>query len=182
MRIIDTKLAGVKIIEPDVFEDFRGMFMETYHRERYHQQGIDIQFVQDNLSCSVKGSLRGLHYQHPHSQAKLVQAASGEIWDVAVDIRPNSPTFGEWASAVLSGENRRQLLIPGGFAHGFCVTSESALVFYKCSDFYLAGAEAGILWCDPDLGIEWPVEDPVLSAKDMAAPRLKDIPMERLPG
>ncbi len=182
MRIIDTKLAGVKIIEPDVFEDLRGMFMETYHRERYHQHGIDIQFVQDNLSCSVKGSLRGLHYQHPHSQAKLVQAAFGEIWDVAVDIRPHSATFGEWTRAVLSGENRRQLLIPGGFAHGFCVTSESALVFYKCSDFYAADAERSVLWSDPDLGIEWPVKDPVLSAKDMAAPRLKDIPVERLPG
>jgi len=181
MKIISTKLPGTLLIEPRVFSDGRGYFFESYHFERYSQHGIRDQFVQDNLSYSVKGTLRGLHYQSPHSQAKLVQVLSGEVFDVAVDIRSGSPAFGQWEGVLLSSENRRQFYIPKGFAHGFCVLSDTAIFSYKCDDFYAPDCEAGVLWSDPDLGIDWPVKAPVISEKDSLCPRLRDIPMEQLP-
>jgi len=181
MKVIRTEFKEVLILQPDSFSDNRGYFMETYHRERYEQLGIRTSFVQDNLSYSVKGTLRGLHYQYPHGQAKLVQAIRGEIFDVAVDIRLGSPSFGKWVSIVLSEENKRQLYVPAGFAHGFCVLSETALVYYKCSDFYAPKSEGGILWCDPAIGIGWPISDPLLSEKDNAYSSLSDVPEGRLP-
>jgi dTDP-4-dehydrorhamnose 3,5-epimerase len=181
LKILTTELDGVFLVEPKVFEDPRGFFLETYHRDRYHQLGITEDFCQDNLSFSCRGTLRGLHYQYPHAQAKLVQVLQGEIVDVAVDIRRGSPTFGRSAVVRLSGENRRQLFIPKGFAHGFCVLSETALFSYKCSDVYTPDCDRGVLWSDPDLGIEWPVENPLLSAKDAGLPRLGDIPANSLP-
>ncbi len=179
MNIIPTSLKGLLIIEPNVFEDKRGYFLETYHQERFQSAGLDANFVQDNLSFSKKGSLRGLHFQITHPQAKLVQAVTGEIFDVAVDIRPESPTFGKWSGALLSEENKRQLFIPGGFAHGFCVLSESAHVAYKCSDYYSPEDEGGILWSDPAVAIDWPVKDPTLSEKDGQYPCLKDLRLEK---
>jgi dTDP-4-dehydrorhamnose 3,5-epimerase len=169
------------IVEADAFRDKRGYFMETYHQEKYGQLGIKTEFVQDNLSYSVRGTLRGLHYQCPHGQAKLVQVISGEIFDVILDIRQGSPTFGQWTGVTLSDENNRQFYVPEGFAHGFCALSETALVLYKCSDFYAPESERGILWSDPDVGIEWPIAGPMLSDKDSKYSRLKDIPKIRLP-
>jgi len=181
MEITRTRLPGLLIIDPRVFPDGRGFFFESYHRERYSLHGIRDEFVQDNLSCSVKDTLRGLHYQSPHSQAKLVQVLSGEMFDVAVDIRSGSPAFGRWEGIILSAENRRQFYIPRGFAHGFCVLSDTAIFSYKCDDFYAPGCEGGIHWSDPDLGIDWPVKTPLVSEKDSRCLRLKDIPRERLP-
>lgn len=181
MNVIETKLPGVLILEPAVFGDERGFFLETWNAGRYEDIGISGPFVQDNAAFSRKGTLRGLHFQHPHSQGKLVQILSGEVMDVAVDIRIGSPTFGQWVSEVLSAENHRQLYVPPGFAHGYCVTSETALFSYKCTDFYNPSTEGGISWNDPDLGIEWPEQEPILSAKDSNCPGLKDIPEERLP-
>lgn len=181
MKVIETALPGVLIIEPRVFPDGRGFFFETYHRERYRQHGINDEFVQDNLSYSVKDTLRGLHYQLPHSQAKLVQVLSGEVFDVAVDIRVGSPAFGQWTGVILSSENKRQFYVPKGFAHGFCVLSETALFSYKCDDFYAPNCEGGVLWSDPDLKIDWSVKMPLFSDKDTRYPCLKDIPRERLP-
>jgi len=175
------ELSEVIIVEPDVFGDQRGYFLETYQRLRYQDSGIDVTFVQDNLSFSRRGVLRGLHYQLPHEQAKLVHVIKGEIFDVVVDIRRGSPRFGKWVSVVLSEENKRQIFVPAGFAHGFCVLSETAYVLYKCSDFYSPESEGGVLWSDPQLNIEWPIADPLLSDKDAAYPHLKDIPFERLP-
>jgi dTDP-4-dehydrorhamnose 3,5-epimerase len=154
--------------------------METYHARRYAEAGLDVAFVQDNLSYSRRGTLRGLHYQNPHAQGKLVYVLEGEVFDVAVDIRAGSPTFGQHLGTVLSAENRRQLYVPPGFAHGFCVTSPTALLAYKCTDFYDAAAEGCVLWNDPALGIDWPVSDPLLSDKDRRAPKLGDVPRERL--
>ena len=181
MKVLETALPGVLILEPAVFEDQRGYFLETYHRQRYGEAGLDCSFVQDNLSHSVHGSLRGLHYQYPHGQAKLVQVITGEVFDVAVDIRRGSPTFGQWIGEKLSDKNRRQMFIPEGFAHGFDVLSDMAIFMYKCSDFYAPGSERGILWSDPDLGIEWPAGRPLLSEKDSKYPCLKDILEENLP-
>lgn len=181
MKIIPTALDGVWRIEPEVFSDHRGFFMETYHRKRYQAHGIRTVFVQDNLSRSTRGTLRGLHYQIQSPQAKLVQAISGEIFDVAVDIRPESPTFGKWIGVHLSGENKTQLFIPEGFAHGFCVLSETAFFSYKCSDFYAPDDEGGLLWSDPDLKIDWPIPQPVISEKDSRFPCLKEISRDRLP-
>ncbi len=175
MKVEETPLPGVKLIHPAAFADERGFFMETWHRERYRQAGFP-DFVQDNLSFSRKGVLRGLHFQHPHPQGKLVQALAGEIFDVAVDIRQGSPTFGRWVGYRLSGENRLQLYIPEGFAHGFCVLSETALVAYKCSDLYHPEADQGLRWNDPHLAIEWPIRNPILSPKDAAAPFLSQHP------
>jgi len=175
MNITSTSLKGVLIIEPNIFEDNRGYFMETHHQERFQSAGLDATVVQDNLSFSKKGSLRGLHFQITHPQAKLVQAVTGKIFDVAVDIRPESPTFGKWSGALLSEENKRRLYIPGGFAHGFCVLSESAHVVYKCSDHYNPEDEGGILWSDPAVAIDWPVKDPTLSEKDRQYPCLTDL-------
>lgn len=181
MKISDTVLKDVKIIDPVVFSDVRGYFMESYHRQRYVDLGIGAAFVQDNLSFSMQGTLRGLHYQYPHAQAKLVQVLQGEVFDVAVDIRPGSPTFGQWAGVILSGENQRQLFIPEGFAHGFCLLSKTALFTYKCSDYYHPECEGGILWCDPGIGIDWPVASPLLSEKDRNYRTLREIPAGHLP-
>ena len=176
MTVTETALPGVLVLEPRVFGDARGFFCETYHAERYRQAGVDAAFVQDNLSRSGRGTLRGLHFQAPpHAQAKLVQVLEGAVWDVAVDLRRDSPTFGQHVGVELSAENGRQVYVPVGFAHGFCVTSETALFAYKCSAFYAPGAEGSLRWDDPDLAIGWPVEAPVLSDKDRAAPRLADV-------
>jgi len=181
MNVKETRLSGVLIVEPDVFADKRGFFLETWSTTRYEQAGIPGPFVQDNASFSSKGILRGLHFQHPQSQGKLVQILSGEVVDVAVDIRVGSPTFGQWVSERLSETNHRQLYVPAGFAHGYCVMSETALFSYKCTDFYNPATEGSISWNDPDLGIDWPVAEPILSPKDADCPRLKDIPEGRLP-
>lgn len=181
MEILKTSLPGVLIIQPDIFKDKRGFFMETYHRKKYAEEGLDQSFVQDNLSYSIRGTLRGLHYQYPNAQSKLVQAVKGKIYDVVVDIRQGSPTFGQWTGVHLSDENKRQFFVPEGFAHGFCVISDTAFVIYKCSDFYTPESEKGLLWSDPDIGIDWPVKEPLLSPKDIQCPNLKDIPSECLP-
>ena len=181
MNIIPTAIKDVLIIEPKVFKDARGFFMETYHWNRYMTEGIDHSFVQDNLSYSVKNTIRGLHYQIKHPQAKLLQVLAGEIFDVAVDIRRSSQTFGQWIGTHLSDQNKRQLFIPEGFAHGFCVVSDTALFSYKCSDVYKADDEGGILWSDPDIAIDWPVQDPIISEKDKHLPHLSDLPNDQLP-
>ncbi len=181
MNVKKTKIPGVFILEPDVFSDERGYFLETWNSIRYKNAGINDSFVQDNVSFSKKGVLRGLHFQYPQSQVKLVQVLSGEVVDIAVDIRKDSPTFGQWISEVLSDANHRQMYIPSGFAHGYCVTSETAVFSYKCSDFYNPASEGGIIWNDPDLNIEWPIKEPVLSLKDADFPRLRDIQSEKLP-
>jgi dTDP-4-dehydrorhamnose 3,5-epimerase len=181
MKVHPTKLDGVLVVEPQVFGDPRGFFMETYQQTRYMQANVGVNFVQDNVSSSVRHTLRGLHFQHPHDQDKLVYVLQGEIFDVAVDIRRGSPTFGGWVGQILSEENHYQLFIPRGFAHGFCVLSQTALFCYKCSDYYAPGDEGGIIWNDPDLGIAWPVEDPILSPRDKAYSRLKEISPDRLP-
>ncbi len=181
MNLIETSIPGVLIIEPKVFGDQRGFFMETWQQQRYAKIGLPEQFVQDNLSFSRHGVLRGLHFQHPNAQGKLVYVLQGEVFDVAVDVRQGSPTFGLWTAVMLSGQNRKQFYIPPGFAHGFCVLSYSALFTYKCTDFYNPAAEVSILWNDPDIGIEWPVKTPELSNKDQNGVRLQDYPSEHLP-
>jgi dTDP-4-dehydrorhamnose 3,5-epimerase len=181
MKVVRTEIPDVLLLEPRVFGDSRGFFMETWARERYEAAGVVGTFVQDNLSSSAQGILRGLHLQHPHGQGKLVSCVLGEVFDVAVDVRHGSPTFGRWVGYALSAENKRQLWIPPGFAHGFCVTSERALFTYKCTDAYHPETELGVLWNDPDVGIVWPTAEPLLSDKDRAYPRLRDIPAERLP-
>ena len=181
MKVLQTALEGVLIIEPDVFRDERGYFIETFHRKRYKQGGVDTEFVQDNLSFSSKGIIRGLHYQFPQAQAKLVQVIKGEVFDVTVDIRRGSPTFGKWISVVISDEDKQQIYIPEGFAHGFCVLSDTAFLSYKCSDLYAPDCEGGILWSDPDLNIDWPLEQPLLSGKDSQYPCLNEISFDRLP-
>ena len=181
MNVIATELPGVLIVEPKVFPDARGFFVETYNKERYAACGIAADFVQDNLSFSSRGVLRGLHYQNPHAQGKLVYVLQGEVWDVAVDIRPGSPQFGRWTAVTLSSDNKRQFYIPPGFAHGFCVLSDTALFTYKCTDLYHPECDGGIRWDDPDIGITWPVVEPLLSDKDRKQPLLKDVPTGRLP-
>ena len=181
MNVLETKLPGVMIFEPKVFGDERGFFMETWHAERYEEAGLPARFVQDNLSFSRRGVLRGLHFQNPDQQGKLVYVLQGEVYDVAVDIRVGSPTFGEWTVAVLSSENKRQFYVPEGFAHGFLVTSDAALFAYKCTAKYNAKAEGSVLWNDPEIGIEWPTNAPVLSEKDRGAPPLAEMPTGRLP-
>lgn len=181
MKIIETQLPGVIIIEPKVFGDARGFFCETYQAARYHDAGIPVTFVQDNLSLSRQGTLRGLHLQNPNGQAKLVSVLQGEVFDVAVDVRVGSPHFGQWTSAVLNAENRRQLYVPPGFAHGFCVLSEQALFSYKCSELYHPECEVVIKWDDPEIGVEWPVEQPLLSDRDQAGLPLKAVDQGLLP-
>ena len=161
-------IPGVLLIEPALFHDQRGLFCETYHAQRYADAGISERFVQDNFSRSVRGTLRGLHYQEPHAQGKLVMVVEGAVYDVVVDIRIGSPTFGTWQGVDLSSDNYRQLYIPPGCAHGFCVTSEQASVLYKCTEFYSPADERGIIWDDPALAISWPVTTPLLSPKDQA--------------
>lgn len=175
MKFSEAKLPGVILIEPDVFRDDRGFFLETYHAQKYADHGIPQTFVQDNHSRSKQGTLRGLHAQRTRPQGKLIRVIEGEVFDVAVDIRRGSETFGQWTSCILSAANARQYYVPAGFAHGFCVLSETAQVEYKCTEFYNPGDEINLLWCDPDIGIEWPLESPVLSAKDAAARRLCEI-------
>ena len=167
MKIIQTEISGLVLIEPKSFGDSRGFFFESYQRDRYREAGIGESFVQDNVSRSRKGTLRGLHYQMVQPQGKLVYVTRGEVFDVAVDIRRSSPTFGRWFGATLNDENHRQLYIPDGFAHGFCVTSETADFCYKCTDFYLPSHERTLLWNDPAIGISWPeLENFILSEKD----------------
>ena len=181
MKVTRTKLPGVLVIEPDVFGDDRGWFCETWSQLRYAEIGVPELFVQDNVSMSAKGILRGLHLQHPWGQGKLVSVVQGAVYDVAVDVRVDSPTFGQWIGATLSADDHRQVWIPPGFAHGFCVTSETAVFTYKCTEAYHRETELGIAWNDPDLAIPWPEQNPTLSAKDSAYPRLRDIPKDKLP-
>jgi dTDP-4-dehydrorhamnose 3,5-epimerase len=176
MKFVETDLPGVIRIEPTIHRDNRGFFMETWQASRFHDAGIDADFVQDNFSRSSKGSLRGLHYQIQNPQGKLVRVVAGEVFDVAVDLRSSSPSFGHWVSQILSAENRYQLWIPAGFAHGFLVLSDVADIEYKCSDFYAPEVERSIRWDDPAIGIEWPLppgEQPALSTKDATAPFLQ---------
>ena len=181
MDVLKTEIDGVLVIVPRIFEDPRGFFMESFHRRRYEEAAVGADFCQGNISFSCRNTLRGLHYQFPNEQAKLVQVLMGEIFDVAVDVRRGSPTFGRWVAVTLSDRNRRQMFIPKGFAHGFCVLSERALFSYKCSDFYSPECDRGVLWSDSSLGIEWPVDVPLLSTKDERLPILKEIPPEHLP-
>jgi dTDP-4-dehydrorhamnose 3,5-epimerase len=174
MKLTSTDIPGVVVIEPDVFRDPRGFFMETFHAGKFRSQGLPDAFVQDNQSRSSRGVLRGLHYQLQHPQGKLVRAVNGEVFDVAVDIRQGSPFFGRWVGVVLSDKNLQQMYIPPGFAHGFCVLSEQADVVYKCTELYAPGDEYGIAWDDPDIGIEWPQLDIQLSDKDRRNPRLSE--------
>ena len=180
MKFLPTDLPGVVLIEPDVYRDRRGFFLETYHAGKYRAAGIDGIFVQDNHSHSVRGTVRGLHAQRQRAQGKLVRALQGEIFDVAVDIRRGSPTFRHWVGVRLSADNFRQIYVPPGFAHGFCVLSEIADVEYKCTELYDPADEFGILWDDPELAISWPVREPLLSEKDRTAPRLAEL-VETLP-
>jgi dTDP-4-dehydrorhamnose 3,5-epimerase len=181
MQIYKTELPGVLIIEPKVFGDERGFFMETWSQERYAERVTPETFIQDNVSFSRKGVLRGLHFQKINPQGKLVYVLQGEVFDVALDIRVGSPTFGQWASVELSMDNKRQFYIPPGFAHGFCVTSETALFAYKCTDKYNPQSEGSVLWNDPDLNIPWPITTPELSAKDAKGIKLADFPADLLP-
>jgi dTDP-4-dehydrorhamnose 3,5-epimerase len=181
MNLSETSLPGPFIVEPRIFRDARGYFLETWNRSRYGAAEIPSDFVQDNLSYSEQGVLRGLHYQHPSAQGKLVMVLQGEVYDVAVDIRVGSPTFGRWMGIILSSTGHRQLYVPPGFAHGFVVTSQFALFMYKCTDFYKPEDEGSVAWDDPDLAIQWPVSSPILAAKDRDAPRLHTITSERLP-
>jgi dTDP-4-dehydrorhamnose 3,5-epimerase len=176
MKISHSKLNGCVIIEPRVFGDERGFFLETFQAVRYEQEaGIDLPFVQDNHSRSARGVLRGLHFQKTKPQGKLVRVVRGEVYDVAVDIRKGSATFGEWEGVILSEDNKKQFWVPPGFAHGFVVLSDIADFEYKCTDFYDSTDEGSILWSDPDLGIQWPVQNPIVSAKDAVAKQLADL-------
>jgi dTDP-4-dehydrorhamnose 3,5-epimerase len=176
MKVIETSICGCVIIEPTVFGDERGFFLETFHAARYAESaGINLPFVQDNHSRSSKGVLRGLHFQKTKPQGKLVRVVRGEVYDVAVDIRANSKTFGKWEAVILSEHNKLQFWVPPGFAHGFVVLSDSADFEYKCTDFYDSTDEGSILWSDPDLGIQWPVQNPIVSAKDAVAKQLADL-------
>jgi dTDP-4-dehydrorhamnose 3,5-epimerase len=181
MKFVPTAIPEVVFVEPQVFRDDRGFFLEVYHQGKFEQGGLPGAFVQDNHSYSIRGTLRGLHAQLQNPQGKLVRAIQGEIFDVAVDIRPESPTFGRFVSAVLSGENLCQLWVPPGFAHGFCVTSDSAHVQYKCTTLYDRADEVSVAWDDPAIGIPWPAASPLLSPKDLAAPKLAEI-VHRLSG
>ncbi|NBY19925.1 dTDP-4-dehydrorhamnose 3,5-epimerase [bacterium] len=181
MKIINTSLPEVIIIEPKVHLDSRGLFYENWNRNRYAELGIPSEFAQDNLSRSNQGVLRGLHIQHPNAQGKLISVLEGEIFDVAVDLRTNSPTFKKWVSVNLSSKNHHQLWIPKGFAHGFLVLSNSALVSYKASDFYSPEDEMTILWNDPQIKIDWPMKTPDLSEKDLRGKLLSEVPLEKLP-
>ncbi len=181
MKIIETDLPGVLLIEPKVFADARGSFFESYNKAAFAEAGLQVQFVQGNVSESRRGVLRGLHYQWPNSQGKLVSVLEGEVWDVAVDIRRGSPRFGHWTAAILSAANHRQLWIPEGFAHGFVALSERAVFAYQCTAPYDRACDAGLRWNDAKLAIDWPVAQPLLSDKDAAAPFLDEIPENRLP-
>jgi dTDP-4-dehydrorhamnose 3,5-epimerase len=181
MKRIETSLKDAVILEPAVFGDQRGYFYESYNKEKYAELGIYADFVQSNVSRSMRGVLRGLHYQWPNPQGKLVSVLEGEVYDVAVDIRRDSPTFGQWAGVMLTAENKRHFWVPEGFAHGFCVLSEFATFAYQCTAQYDREADAGVRWNDEAIGIDWPISEPLLSAKDAKAPFLADVPKQRLP-
>jgi dTDP-4-dehydrorhamnose 3,5-epimerase len=180
VRFVQTDLPGVLVIEPDVHQDPRGFFLETYHAAKYRAGGIEAPFVQDNHSRSIRGTLRGLHLQPGRPQGKLIRVVEGEIFDVAVDVRRRSPTFGRWVAVTLSAENFKQCYVPPGFAHGFCVLSQDAQVEYKCTDLYEPASEIGVAWNDPVLAISWPIAQPLLSDRDRRNPTLAEL-MERLP-
>jgi dTDP-4-dehydrorhamnose 3,5-epimerase len=180
MNVITCDIPGLLVIEPKVFGDARGFFMETWNRQRYAAAGLDWDFVQDNVSLSRRGILRGLHFQNPGGQGKLVYVLQGEVYDVAVDLRKSSPTFGRSYGLSLSAENKRQFFVPPGFAHGFAVMSETALFVYKCTSLYAPQNELTLAWNDPDLGVNWPIAAPQLSEKDARGLRLRDIPRDRL--
>jgi dTDP-4-dehydrorhamnose 3,5-epimerase len=180
MKFIPTELPGVIVIEPDVHQDDRGFFLESYNQQKYRDGGVDATFVQDNHSSSRLGTLRGLHMQLEQTQGKLVRVIRGSVHDVAVDVRRGSPAFGRYFGTELSDENHRQLYVPPGIAHGFAITSETAEFEYKCTDFYHPASEITIRWDDPDIGIVWPIQDPILSPKDAAGRRLADL-MDQLP-
>lgn len=181
MKLIETGIPGLVVLEPKVHGDSRGMFMETWNAGRYGACGLPDRFVQSNISRSSAGVIRGLHYQHPCPQGKLVTVLEGRIFDVAVDIRVDSPTFRQWAGVELSATNHRQLYVPEGFAHGFCVLDDGALLSYLCTHEFNAEYDAGLAWNDPDIGIEWPIEPKSLSEKDRLAPRLRDLSRDNLP-
>ena len=181
MKVIETSLPGALVIEPQVFGDARGFFYESYNKAKWVEAGIDVNFVQFNVSRSARGVLRGLHYQWPNPQGKLVSVLEGEVYDVAVDIRHGSPTFGRWVGAMLTADNHRHFWVPKGFAHGFCVLSEFATFTYQCTALYDPKADAGIRWNDAALAIDWPLSEPLLSDKDGRTPLLEDVPPERLP-
>ena len=173
MNVTESRLKGVYLIKPRVFEDPRGFFVETYNQNRYSEHGIDVNFVQDNYARSSRGILRGLHYQIKKGQDKLVSVPQGEVFDVVVDLRKDSSTFGQWEGFTLSSKNKHQLFVPIGFAHGYCVVSDTADFMYKCSNFYHPEDEGGLIWNDPRVGIRWPIEDPILSDKDQNYPTLE---------
>ncbi|WP_020679330.1 dTDP-4-dehydrorhamnose 3,5-epimerase [Marinobacterium rhizophilum] len=175
MNVIETTLPGVLIIEPKVFGDHRGFFIETFQVERYREAGIELPFVQDNHSRSTRGVLRGLHFQRTRPQGKLVSVSRGAVYDVTVDIDPQSPSCGQFVGVELTDENHRQLWVPPGYAHGFCVLSEVADFQYKCTDLYVPEDEGGLLWSDPEINIPWPITDPQLSAKDQGNPTLREL-------
>jgi dTDP-4-dehydrorhamnose 3,5-epimerase len=181
VQLIETGIPGLVIVEPVVHGDHRGFFMETWHARRYAEYGIEAQFVQANLSRSAEGVIRGLHYQYPQPQGKLVSVLEGRAYDVAVDIRPGSPTFRQWAAVELSAENHRQFYVPEGFAHGFCALGGPVLLSYLCTAEYAAEYDSALAWNDPEIGIEWPIEAGSLSEKDRKAPLLADIDPGRLP-
>lgn len=182
MNILETKLPGVLVFEPKVFGDARGYFLEIFSEQRYQEVGLKGHFVQDNISQSRRGILRGLHFQHPKGQGKLVQVLAGAVYDVAVDIRSDAPQFGQWFGVELTAEKHNQIYIPPGFAHGFYVLSDTALFNYKCTDYYSPSTEGGVAWNDPDLGVDWPLQgDPIVSDKDGQLGRLAEIPKEQLP-
>ncbi|WP_266157769.1 dTDP-4-dehydrorhamnose 3,5-epimerase [Dyella silvatica] len=181
MKVIETSLPGALILEPQVFGDARGFFYESYSKAKFLEAGITAEFVQSNVSRSAKGVLRGLHYQWPNPQGKLVSVLEGEVFDVAVDVRRGSPHFGKWAGVMLSAENKRHFWVPEGFAHGFCVLSDFATFTYQCTALYDREADAGVRWNDAAIGIDWPLSHPLLSDKDEKAPLLKDVPELRLP-
>ncbi len=172
MRVLQTALPGVVIIEPEVFQDERGFFLETYHHAKYAAAGLEVSFVQDNHSRSRRDTLRGLHFQRSKPQGKLVRAVEGEIYDIAADVNPNSPHYGQWVGVRLSADSFRQIYVPPGYAHGFCVVSETAQVEYKCTTFYDPADEGGVMWNDPRLAIDWPTSTPVLSGRDQQHPPL----------
>lgn len=175
MKVTPTEIPDVLLIEPDVYRDERGFFLESYQRDRFREAGIECEFVQDNHARSVRRTLRGLHFQREPGQAKLVRATRGRVWDVAVDIRPESPTFAQWVGRELSEENHRMLFVPVGFAHGYAVLSDVAEFQYKCSWFYLPDEEAGFRWDDPDVAVRWPVAEPLLSERDRTSPSLREL-------
>ena len=180
MNVTQCELDGPLIIEPKVFGDQRGFFVESWNQARYRQAGITFDFVQDNFSFSCRHTLRGMHAQNPRPQGKLVSVWQGEVWDVVVDLRRQSPTFGRWFGVILSADNKRQFWVPPGFAHGFVVTSDTALFHYKCTDLYAPKDEVGFRWNDPAVGIQWPVATPILSSRDAQAPLLRELPADKL--